>query len=297
MSNEIYSGRKILFEQESNPCGKICVPLNNEYCLLTNTDEPLINTCNEYIKSSDDLVSSMLLAQTACRMLVEVQNLTTDLNESEETADFWKSVAENLTRDDLTGLLTGKGLDAILDELYSTKNVNKLVKKNYYARIIYADINDLKTHNSGPGGHMQGDLAVATVGKAILKYVKTDRRRKNHRINNPADRRRSLQIPRTIAARSNEKGDEFFIMTLLTKPKLKSFNESKQALDSLFSNLCYMFNDISYEVSATFGIAQVKFPKSREDLREVVLKIDTAMMEHKDKAKLNGQSMGTVINL
>lgn len=296
MSNEVYNGRKILFNQEANPCGKICVPLNKEYCFLTNSNEPLIDTCNELITSSKDVVTTMVLAQTACRMLVEVQNATIDLDESLETANFWKTVAENLTRDDLTGLLTGKGLEAILDELYSVESVKTLEEKNYYARIIYADINDLKMHNSGPGGHRQGDMAIATIGQAISKYVNSGRRQRNHTYNS-SDRRRSLQIPRTIAARSNEKGDEFFIMSLLTKPNVKSFEETKLTLDKLFSDLSYTYNDTTYAVSATYGISQVKFPKSREELREVIAKIDTAMMQHKNIAKTTGQSMGTVIKL
>lgn len=280
--------------ENSNPCEKPCMPFNAEYCILKNSQVEQIETYNRLVKKVDNPFIITVLARTMCQIFVETQNLAMDCVESNDTANFWKSVTEKLSRDELTGLLTGNGLEAILDEIYAPNTLNKILDKNYYARIVYADVNDLKKHNSGPGGHQQGDMAIATVGGAIYNYVKAGRR-SNQIINEKDDRRKALQIPRVIAARSNERGDEFFLMSLNSKSHSKNLVKTKETLDRMFSGLFYYYDGIKYDVSATYGITEVKMPETREKLREVIKRVDVAMMEHKTLAKNGNDSVGIIV--
>ena len=298
--NDISQSKKDFIAIENNPCGRICVPFNEHYCFLNNTSGHDLDNFNSAVKGlKNDFLISML-AKKMCSVLVEANNLFIDLEETKDTAIFWKSVAEHLTNDDLTGLLTGKGLEAVLDELYKPEVINKLLENDLTARIVYADVNDLKKHNSGPGGHTQGDLAIAAVGHAIKNYIKVGRRKRiPHNIIGHEGRRNSIQIPRVIAARSNEKGDEFFIMSLHKKNNkeyLKQLKLAELMLEDIFTNLNYEYEGVNYEVSATFGVTEVTLPASKNELKKIVNKVDIAMMNHKIEAKTNGKTKGIVVD-
>lgn len=267
-----------------NPCGLSCIPFNSVYCMLNDSGIDAVTEFNNTAKRINNSVGYQQIVNILCRSIVDAQNNAQEAQEANDRVDFWKSVADSVTEDKLTGLLTGNGLTAIIDEMYKPKLLKKLLDNNYYLQIIYADINDLKKHNSGPGGHHQGDLAIKIVGETLNKFAKRGRRSREI-LNSQDDRRDTLQVPRTIAARSNEGGDEFIVLNIKTRKNHGVLENAKSIIDEAMSNMHYEYEGNVYAVTATYGMSEVKFPRSKEELSEVIKKIDVGMMEEKQKSK------------
>lgn len=268
----------------TNPCGNHCIPYNKIYCLLNGSQDTRVEEFKNVLSGIEKTSKYLFLSNIFCRTLVEAQNNEMESREANDRAEFWQSVAENVTKDRLTGLLTGSGLNAIIDEMYEPKLLNKLLNNSYYMQIVYVDINDLKKHNAGPGGHFQGDLAIKIVGQTLNNYAKRGRRTRKI-LNNQDDRRDAMQVPRTIAARSNERGDEFVVINIIARDKDSSLENIKSFLDGTMNDLYYEYGGINYKVTTTYGISEVKFPESKEKLSEAIKQIDVAMMEEKLKSK------------
>jgi len=275
-----------------NPCGQSCIPFNSFYCLMDDSGIDAVEEFKNAAKNINNPMGYIKIVNILCRSIVEVQNNVIDNRVANDRVDFWKSVADSVTEDKLTGLLTGNGLTAIIDEMYKPKLLKKLLDDNYYLQIIYADVNDLKKHNSGPGGHSQGDLAIKAVGQTLNMYAKRGRRAREI-INSDEDRRDTLQVPRTIAARSNERGDEFIVLNIKARKNHGALENAKSVIEEAFSNMYYEYEGAIYPVTATYGISEVKFPENKEKLSEVIKQIDVGMMEEKSKSKAQNVSKST----
>lgn len=290
-------------QNSPNPCRRECIPFSEEYCILNETYLTPIDRLVSVAERIDDKYALQTVANAMCRLVKETQNLTYHYHESSDAAHFWKSVAESVTKDKITGLLTGNGLEAILEEIYDPQNIKNLVNKNYHAQIIYIDINNLRIHNGGPGGHAQGDMAIREVGAKIREFTETDRRSKGvislKEDQDDYDRRKEIKIPRVIAARSNERGDEFLIITLDSQKNPKKLQYNKEKLTKLFCSMGYEYEGVDYPVSATFGMTEIPLPIKIEDLKESIKKVDVEMMIHKKQHKSLSKksSSGVVVDI
>lgn len=279
-----------IFNIRENPCGHLCEPFNNKYCLLHETSEPLIEEMSVTIREVADPFKACRMAQGLCRILVQTRNFKFDNIELEENVSLLSKEKDELHKDSLTGVYSGKGLESILGQMYEQSNLFKLLNRGYYVRIICADVNDLKLHNAGPGGHEQGDLAIKTVGSALTRFIEAGRRANqviNKENNYHVDNRRKEEslIPTRFVARSNDRGDEFLAISLISKNGARRNKETQDTLDQILSNLHYEYNDELYKVSATYGLITLKMPTTLPSFHHVIKQIDSAMMKHKYKVK------------
>lgn len=279
-----------IFNIRENPCGHLCEPFNNKYCLIHESNEPLVEEMSVTIKELSDPFKACAMAQGLCRMLVQTRNFKFDNIELEESLDLLSKEKEELHKDSLTGVYSGKGLESILRQMYDHNNLNKLLDGGYHIRVICADVNDLKLHNAGPGGHEQGDLAIKTVGSALARFIEAGRR-VNQAINKDSNhyvdsRRREVSlIPTRLVARSNDRGDEFLAISLISKNGARRNKETQDTLDQILSDLHYEYNGELYKVSATYGLITLKMPATLPAFHHIIKQIDTAMMKHKYKVK------------
>lgn len=231
------------------------------------------------------------MAQGLCRMLVQTRNFKFDNIELEENLTILSKEKEELHKDSLTGVYSGKGLEAILRQLYQPENITRLISDNYHVRIICADVNDLKKHNAGPGGHHQGDIAIKTVGRALVNFVESGRRinqtfnAAGEIITNRQDRRTNTDIPTRFVARSNDRGDEFLAISIVNKYGVKSIRGIRENLEKILSDLHYEYDNQLYKVSATYGAVTIKMPRTLPAFHHVIKQIDSEMMKHKQKIK------------
>lgn len=282
---------KSIFNTRENPCGHLCEPFNKKYCLIHESNEPLVEEMSVTIKELSDPFKACAMAQGLCRMLVQTRNFKFDNIELEESIELLSKEKEELHKDSLTGVYSGKGLESILRQMYDQNNLYKLLDKGYHIRVICADVNDLKLHNAGPGGHEQGDLAIKTVGTALARFIEAGRRvnqvveKENNNTIGNGNRRVESTIPTRFVARSNDRGDEFLAISLISKNGTRRNQETQDTLDQILSNLHYEYKGELFKVTATYGIVTLKMPATLPAFHHVIKQIDSAMMKHKYKIK------------
>lgn len=287
-----YMSFEIQPERAATTCGFICYPLNDRYCILNGTSEA------DELKDVDVGEQTERIAQIICRLLDQSSRLTSSLEEERIRSSFWEQLASELSVDAETGLLKGGSQAKIVEHLYTSGLMETYRRSGYKMRILYADIDDLKKHNEGPGNHAQGDLAINTVGKTLSSCFgrSTDIGILEHypdtEVNNPAE-------PLGVNARSNDKGDEFIVLSFF-KPNdqirtIKS-NDLLSLVEKNMQNMHYEYDNQTYSVSVSFGLVELDIPYSSDDLNSIKLRVDSAMMDFK-RSRIKGTTAGFLVDL
>lgn len=289
------SGKCIpLLVDGSKPCGHECRPFNEQSCLLFGAEEA-VDTRKVMDQASTPEVARSI-AQLACGAVQRHNELRDEAVASLIEAKFWKQVASELSTDQHTGLLTGNSLPMLLGSLYESGLAREYASQGYKIRLLYADVDNLKDHNNGPGGHDQGDSALRAVGQKIgsrsgrsMDITALGRDFEDEPIDVPAD----------INSRSNVKGDEFVrisFVDLKDTIRTESIEETLKRLKGDFADISYDYAGVRYLVTLTFGIAEIDIPANVDDLASCLRAVDIGMMGFKE-SRVKDASDGIVVKI
>lgn len=272
----------------NNPCRMDCDPLNANHCLISLPESEAVSVLIDADTSPDTI---MIVAKTICRLLEEANNLIDKTEQLEDFAQFWEQVAVELSVDADSGLITGNALPIVSSALFDSGLTESYRMAGYKLRILYADIDDLKQHNAGPGRHAQGDLAIKTVATAIGEAFtrKTDIKLLDSKVDNNID----PEDPHSLVSRSNYKGDEFVVFSFFdpNDPKRNGLDDALEFLHSVFTGLNYEYEGSVYPVNVSFGVADFVIPSDPHELSVLVKRVDSSMMVVKER---DGKTNGTI---
>jgi GGDEF domain-containing protein len=281
-----------LLIDSTTPCGHECRPLNDEYCLLFGTNDATEAKAVMDAATTPELKLS--IAQLVCNG-VKRQNILRDISATNfSDAKFWKQVALELSTDKHTGLLTGNSLHMLLDMLYDSGLAAEYSEQGFKIRVLYADVDNLKGHNSGPGKHSQGDLALSAASQKI-------RNRSGRSMDITALGEDFIDDydfeSSDINSRSNSKGDEFIRISFVDPKNLlrtETIEEELERLKGEFKEITYDYEGIEYSVTLTFGIAEINIPNNASELTACIRAVDLGMMDFKEN-RVKDVSDGIVV--
>ena len=152
-------------------------------------------------------------------------------------------------QDFLTGLYNRRGFFTVLNKLLNVPS-----NKGRILSLFSIDMDKLKTIND-TYGHENGDFAIQTLARAMLKYVKDN----------------------GIAARYG--GDEFAFAVIGDK-KLENEVKNIRLEIEQYADSDPAMTDKPYEVSASLGIAE-RVKDSNIDIEDMILEADSKMYADK----------------
>jgi GGDEF domain-containing protein len=264
----------------SKPCGYECQPFNDQYCLLFGDEDAA--EVRRVMEATGDPELVRSIAQIACRGIERQNELRDEAVANHAEARFWKQIAFELSTDQHTGLLTGNSLPLLLESLYESGLAAEYRSQGFKIRLLYADVDNLKGHNSGPGKHSQGDVALSAAG---LKIGNHSGRNMDITALGEGFIDEFIVGPSQINSRSNDKGDEFVRISFIDPKdtnRTETVEEELERLKNELADITYEYGGIQYAVTLTFGIAEIDIPADVRDLTSCLRAVDAGMMEFKE---------------
>lgn len=172
--------------------------------------------------------------------------------------EMYERMAQMHIRDSMTDLYNRNGYYQVLDEYLKREEF-----MGGYLHIISIDMDNMKPINDNYG-HLEGDVAITAVAKAITDCIK-----------HPC-----------VCARFG--GDEFEVAIFTERPEEPTTEKIIWKLNSYLKN-CEMLADKEYKVEVSAGQAVVKIT-DLENLKKIEKMADDAMYEHKRRRK-NGETV------